>query len=198
MKVTPVPHDLDLLASDLVRSPGLHASTIYGDYFKEADPKRYGRGGGPDPVRMALGTAWEKHLEYLIEKAGFPIERPGEFTSPGGWALSPDLVIFNGHTAIGEIKLTWMTSGDAPRKAGDSFSPKYNKYILQMQDGCNAIETSHARLYVYYVNGRGSSFRRGSVVEQGPELLTFDIEFSARELKEAFDLMVNHKRHKGF
>jgi len=189
MKVTPIAHGLDLLASDLVRSPGLHASTIYGDLYKELEPARYNRGSGPDPVRMCLGTAWEKHFEYLLHKAGIPVERPGEFMSLGGWALSPDLVIFNGHTAIGEIKLTWMSSRDMPRSPTNGFPPRFDKYLLQIQDGCNAIETSHARLYVYFVNGTNKP--------PAPELLCWDLEFSARELKEAFDTMVNHAKSKG-
>lgn len=190
MRVTPVEHGLDLLASDLIRSPGLHASTIYGDLFKEIDPSRYGR-GGPDPVRMCLGTAWEVHLERLLTRAGVQAVRPGEFRSAGGglWALSPDLVLFNGHDSIGEIKLTWMSSRDVPRVRSNGFPARFDKYILQIQDGCNAIETSHARLYVYFVNGTNKPPK--------PELMCWDIEFTARELKEGFDTMLNHARSKG-
>ncbi len=39
--VTPIAHGLDLLKSDLIRSPGVHASDIFGDLFKKLEPKRY-------------------------------------------------------------------------------------------------------------------------------------------------------------
>ncbi len=67
MIVTPVQHGLDMLASDLVRSPGLHASDIYGGLAKALYPKRYDYGDKPpNPLLLALGTAWEKHFEYLL------------------------------------------------------------------------------------------------------------------------------------
>lgn len=192
MKVTPVDlHDLDVTASDLVRSSGLHASTIYGAMFKETDPKRYNRGDGPDPLRMSLGTAWEVRLEYLLRRAGIDVIRPGELQSSGGWVMSPDGVIFNGHPTITEYKLTYMSSRDVPRRRGEHFAPKFNKYMVQMQDGCLAAETSHARLYVCFVNGDN---QKGKLPT--PELLAWDIEFTPRELKENFDAMLNYARQR--
>ena len=78
MIVTPVDHGLDLLASDLVRSSGTHASDIYGSFYEEAEPSRYRRDTPPEPLLLALGTAWEKHLEYLLIKNGIRAERPEE------------------------------------------------------------------------------------------------------------------------
>ena len=184
MKITPVEHGLDLLASDLVRSPGLHASDIYGALFKEISPKRYGRGGPPNTLMMSLGTAWEVRLEYLLKRAGYEVQRPGEFMSPGGWALSPDLVLFNGQTRIGEIKLTWMSSADLPTGPSNGFPPKFDKHMVQIMDGCHTIESPYARIYVTCVNGRYKP--------PAPELLVFDLEFTARELRENFDLMLGY------
>src|SRR5262245_48994017 len=110
MIATPDPKELDFLVSDLERSPGIHASDIYGDLFEFLDPKRYKFEGPPNPLLLALGTAWEKHLEYLLERNGINAYRPGEVMSLDGIPFSPDLIIFNGHTRVGEIKLTSMSA----------------------------------------------------------------------------------------
>src|SRR5690242_4306817 len=106
MIVTPDTKPFDFLKSDLVRSPGLHASDIYGDLFKYLEPNSYDKGGDMNPLLLALGTAWELHFEYLLRANGIDAQRPGEFLSPEGIAYSPDLLIFNGVTRVGEIKLT--------------------------------------------------------------------------------------------
>ena len=47
MIVTPDSRQLNFLVSDLVRSPGLHASDIYSDLYKYLEPKRYDHGDDP-------------------------------------------------------------------------------------------------------------------------------------------------------
>jgi len=191
VKVTPISHGLDLLASDLERSPGIHASSIYGDLFKKLEPGRYGRYEDNESGELyrALGTAWEKHFEYLLSKSGVMAVRPGEFVSPGGWALSPDLLLFNGHDRIGEIKLTWMSSKGLPTSSTSCLPPKFDKYMVQIMDGCHAVETSHAILFICFVNGNYKPPK--------PELLAFDLEFTSRELRENFDMMSSHRRSMG-
>lgn len=189
MKINPQdPLQLDLLASDLVRHPGLHASHIYGSLYEELEPKRFVRGSKPDPLRMALGTAWEAHLEYLLIKNGVAAERPPAFISPSGVAYSPDLLIYEADKVIvGEIKLTWMSSKDAPRLVNAPFPPKYDKWLTQAMVYAYWLETTFVRLYAMFVNGS----------HYAPELLVWDIEFHPRELIENHDRLMNHAKHRG-
>lgn len=190
MKVTPIPHNLDLTASDLVRSPGLHMSSIYGDLYKTLEPKRFGGDNVINPLMTAMGTAWENQLEYLIRKAGHDAHRPGEFRTKEGIAFSPDLLIYDDQFRLGEIKLKWwMLSRKFPRKPGESFSVNMNKDLTQMLSYCHALETPYARLYANCIQGTGKKPIQ-------PELLAYDIEFTARELKEEWDMMMNHARHR--
>lgn len=130
MIVTPVPHGLDLLKSELVRSPGLHASQIYGELFQALEPERFkGTIDTVNPVLLALGTAWEAHLEKLLLLNGIHAERPEEFVSPEGIAFSPDLIIFNGVTRLGEIKYTSMSARDMPIAICHTLPPKLDKYL---------------------------------------------------------------------
>jgi hypothetical protein len=199
LKVTPVDlSDLDLSASELVRSPGLHASTIYNDLYKDINPERYTGDQSSLAVYGTLGTAWEERLQYLLIKSGLDVFRPGELRAKGGqWVLSPDGILCNGHDSIVEYKVAWASCSHAPKRRGDVFGPKFGKYMIQLQDGCNSIESSHARIYIYFVNGDYGFLRKGGKGKPPlPQLLAWDIEFSARELKEAFDSMLNHAKHK--
>lgn len=188
MKVTPVTdHGIDFLASDLVRSTGQHASDIYGDLYKHLEPKRYDFGDEPpNPVLMALGTAWEKHFEYLLIKAGYTIERPGEFFSPPpeSIAFSPDLLQFNGVTRLWEIKYTSMSAKDVPEEETNSLPPKFNKYDCQM------------RLYAYWLGLRHGAL---AVVLNhqpwNPQFRLLNIEWNDRELEENHSMCMNHRRH---
>ncbi len=190
MKITPIPHGLDLLKSDIERSPGLHMSAIYNDLFQDLEPKRFTRGGTPDPVRMAAGFCLEEMLEEGLKRRH--AERPGEFLTSEGIAYSPDLIIFNGSMRLGEIKLTWMSSKEVPRCAANTFPPKFDKWLTQMKAYCHHLETNHARLLAFFVNG-DYRFGKGS----GPEMLAWDLEFSARELRDNWSMLLNHAKSKG-
>lgn len=186
MIVTPVlDHGIDFLASDLVRSPGLHASDIYGDLYKHLEPKRYDFGDEPpNPVLMALGTAWEKHFEYLLAKAGIIVERPEEFMSEDGIAFSPDLIQFNGFTRLWEIKYTSMGAGDMPTEETNHLPPKFNKYDCQM------------KLYAYWLNIHHGAL---AVVLNNkpwnPQFRLFFLEWNDQELYENYRACMNHNQH---
>lgn len=190
MIVTPVlDHGIDFLASDLVRSPGLHASDIYGDLFKHLEPKRYDFGDGPpNPLLMALGTAWEKHFEYLLAKSGIVVERPGEFMAPppDNCAFSPDIIQFNGVTRLWEIKYTSMSEKDVPTKPTNHLPPKFNKYDCQM------------KLYAYWL---GLSHGCLAVVLNhkpwDPQFRMLHLEWNERELEENYRMCRNHAVHTG-
>lgn len=193
MIITPVPHELDLTFNKAERTKGLHMSDIYNDLHKKLDPKRYGGHFTKDEqdAYMGAGMALEDMLEEglirrLSECGG---GRPGEFTSNEGIIYSPDLILFNGATRLGEIKLTWMSSKEVPREKATQFPPKFAKYFTQMKSYCYCLETGHARLYAFFVNG---DYRKRT-----PELLAWDIEFSKRDLEENWTMMMNHARHMG-
>lgn len=186
MKVTPVEHGLDLTLSDLVRSPGLHASDIYGELFQDLEPERYKRDSPMNSVLTALGTAWEKHLEYLLLKNGIRAERPEEFMSPEGIAYSPDLLIFNGVTRLGEIKLTSMSADSMPRTPTNSLPPKFDKFLVQM------------RLYAYWLNVRFGWLAVLFLYKPyAPEFRVFELEFGERELQDNYQMCVNYAESKG-
>ncbi len=188
MLVTPSQLELDFLKSDLVRSPGLHASDIYGDLYKKLEPKRYDHDDEePNDVLMALGTAWEKHFEYLLTANGIHAYRPPELLSPEGIAYSPDLILFNGHTRVGEIKLTSMSEKDLPEGVSDALPPKFNKYLCQMKLYAFWLELHHGWLGVVLL-----------YKPYKPVFRQFNIEWTDKELESNYFMLMNHARHRGF
>ena len=185
MLITPAPHGLDLLVSDLVRSPGLHMSTIYGKLFQELEPKRYrGEIEQANPLLLALGTAWERHLEFILGQNGLQVVRPGELQSADGRiAYSPDGIW---EDRLIEYKLSSMGSKDLPHEPCTKLPPKFDKYVCQMASYCYHLGTPKARLYFC------SIYR-----PHDPELVVYDIEFSARELHDNWRMMSNYAKSKG-
>ena len=188
MHITPIVPDLDLGISSLIRSPGLHMSTLYNDFYQALEPGRYVRGASLDMKRIELGFSLEEMLEEGLKRR--MASRPGEFRTKEGIAFSPDLLIFNGGVRLGEIKLTWMSSRAVPREAGvTTFPRKFDKWFTQMQAYCKHLETSSARLYAFFVNG---DYRTMT-----PELLAWDIEFTPDELRTTWAQLLNYGRQKG-
>lgn len=185
MHITPIAPDLDLGASSLVRSPGLHVSTLYNDLYQDLEPGRYGWGAPLDMRRIELGFSLEEMLEEGLKRR--MASRPGEFRTKEGIAFSPDLLIFNGGVRLGEIKLSWKSSREVPRVAGTRhFPPKFDKWFTQMQAYCHHLETPLARLYGFFVNGDYSTMT--------PEFLAWDIEFTPDELRTTWTQLLNYGR----
>lgn|SRR3990167_2849397 len=193
MKVTPLDTtELTemLIVSTSPRSSGLHMSTLYNDLYARLEPKRFAKGGPLDALKMGAGLALESVLEAALkERFGQLAVRPGELLTVDGIAYSPDLVIFNGETRLGEIKLTWMSSKSVPRKPDNGFPDKFGKWLCQMQCYCHELETPFARLIGFFVNG--------SYKPMQPELLAWDFEFSTREIDETWAMVMNNARHQG-
>src|ERR1035437_10816027 len=190
MKITPVPHGLNLLATDLVRSPGLHASTIYNGLYQHLEPKRYLSDTLPEPLLLALGTAWEKHLEYLLMKNGVQAERPDELLSPEGIAYSPDLLVFNGVTRLGEIKLTFQSSRDYPLSGTEynGLPPKADKWLVQMMLYAYWLGLHEGWLCVLFLGDRPLT---------KDSLRVFEIGWTDRELQENADMCLNFAHSEG-
>lgn len=198
MHIVPIKTDfaeLGLGVSTGPRTTGkgvVHMSDIYGSLYQHLEPKRFQKGGTPDPLRMELGLNFEEILEEGLRKRLNGGERPGELTTEEGIIYSPDLIIFNGHTRLGEIKLTWMSSREVPREPSNSFPPKFDKYFTQMMAYCYHLCTPYARLFGFFVCGNWDRTRGNQ-----PEFLAWDIEFTKRELDENWRMLVNHARHVG-
>lgn len=193
MKVVPLDTTelLELLMKQTsVRSPGLHMSDLYNDLFAHLEPKRFAKGDGPDKIKMGAGLALEAILENALrERYGQLAERPGELLTEDGITYSPDLIIFNGQTRVGEIKLTWMSTKEVPRVPENGFPKKFDKWICQMMCYGHELETPYARLIGFFVNG---CYR-----PMAPELLAWDFEFSKREMSENWAMVMNHGRNQG-
>ncbi len=191
MNVLPDTRVLDLLASDLVRSPGLHASTIFGELFEELDPKRYKYDGPPNAVSLAMGTAWEKHLEYLLVKNNIDAVRPDELMSPEGVAYSPDLILVNGVVRCGEIKWTSKSVKGLPEGPANHLDPKYDKYLCQLM------------LYTYWLRIEFDCEVQGWLAlalmheSWNPQFRPFNIDFTDRELQENWQTCMNYARQRG-
>jgi hypothetical protein len=170
-------------------------SDLYGHYYAKLYPKRYGLGGPLPLEKFELGMAFEEMLEkglkerlVLAEGSG----RPGEFVTEEGIIYSPDLLIFNGSTRVGEIKLTFMSTKGAPWKLGetyDAFDEKFEKWFCQMKLYCRAIGTTHARLYAFFV--------RGDYKGNEQVLRAWNVEFTQHELDEEWDTIYRHAKAEG-
>lgn len=192
MLITPCPHGLE----DIVGiSPGgrthekLHISDIYGRYFDVVTPRKPNKFiEEAKPLYMEAGLAFEQLLEDAFKKR-LCGERPGELVTEEGIVYSPDLILFNGVTRLGEVKVTWLSNRDVPREASNGFPAVFDKYFVQMMAYCKHLETPYARLIAYFVNADYRPPR--------PELLAWDIEFSRREIEENWRKLLNVARAEG-
>jgi hypothetical protein len=185
--VTPTSKELDFLASDLVRSPGLHASDIYGDLYKRLDPKRYDYGDKPpNPLALAMGTAWERHVEYLLKKNGVDCYRPDELLSPEGVAFSPDLIIYNGVVRVGEIKWTSMSADGCPEEETTVLPAKLDKYLTQIKLYAYWLELYDGWLSMLFMHQAWN-----------PQHRAYNLHWTQRELVENYMKCMNHAEDEG-
>ena len=185
MIVTPSTLPIDFLKSDLVRSPGLHASDIYGDLFRKLEPKRYTDEPMNGPL-VALGSAWERYFEMLLEVNDIIAYRPKEMISPEGIAFSPDLIINATPRRVGEIKLTSMSLDDIPDDTTNNLPEKFDKYLVQMKLYAHWLGLTHGWLAIL-------SIRK----PYAPEFRAFNLGFTAAELQDNYTMIMNHARHEG-
>lgn len=219
--ITPIDHGLDYIGKSRgPRSPGVHMSALYGSYFQELYPKKYPKDRPMNPLHLEMGLAWEDMLEdglkeRLVEVAGEDIERPAELQTTTGIYYSPDLLIYSddGHTRLGEIKLTWMSSREMPTEVEYGFPAKFAKYDMQMKAYCYWLGLLHARLYVFHINGEYAWMKKKAVATNardaakqaaeaqpaagGPVLLAFDIEYTQHELDENWLILESHGKSMG-
>lgn len=145
-----------------------------------------------DPLRLEMGLNFESILEEGLKKRLNGGERVGELVTEEGIAYSPDLIIFNGHTRLGEIKLTYMSCREMPVEQANGMPAKFDKWQCQMKFYCRALETPYARLFGFFVLGDYDKKQM-----PGPQLRAWDIEYSKRELDENHAMLIHHARHVG-
>lgn len=183
--------DLGIGVSTGPRSSGLHMSDIYGKLFQRLEPKRFDPSRPMDPLRLEVGLEFESLLEVqLKERLTNAGERPGEFTTEEGIIFSPDLIIYNGTTRLGEIKLTWMSCRELPLERIESgFPPKFDKWFVQMMAYCKHLDLREARLFGFFVCGEWDRSKGNP-----PQFRAWDIEFTKREIEENWRMLINFAR----
>ena len=198
------------LPATVGRSPGVHMSDLYNDFYQLTEPKRFDKSKPMDTLRVLTGLALEDALETaLIEKLG-PLlggERPGELRTASGLPYTPDLIIFEGRIVrIGEIKCTWMSCRECPISPTMaeqwgltanwdgidphvSFPQKFDKYFDQMMLYGYHTDTPYSRLFGCFINGDYHPPR--------PVILPWDFTFTEREMQECWRKYENHGRTRG-
>jgi hypothetical protein len=184
MKAKQIKLDFDLTMNDPHRGKGLHASDIYNDLYQELEPERYRKDGKPPDLLMAMGLAWEQYFEKALVANGVLCARPGELESAEGIKYSPDLLLVNGEDRIGEIKLTSLSTRVGPT------NPKFAKYLTQGMIYAYWTEIPRLRYFVLHIHGnhKGAKF---------PAMNVWDVEFTARDLRDNYQLLMNHAKNKG-
>jgi len=165
-------------------------SDLYGELYKQLEPKRFDKrdkDGNPEPfdlTRMELGTSFEEVLEPVLAERLLGT-RPGEFTTDEGVIYSPDYLFIDddGEWVLGEFKLTWMSSRGAPHDA------KFNKWTCQMMAYCYHLNINTARLFAFFVNG--------DYAPPSPKLLAWEFKFTKKELVTNWNELVRIGRQKG-
>ncbi len=191
MKWKEIEHGLELAkpTEGYIRTPGLHASDIYGSFYKSLDPKRYDKRdekGEPLPfdlTKMELGSSFEEALEPVLAQRLLG-DRPGEFTSPEGIIYSPDH-LFTGESSLvlGEFKLTWYSMVGFPT------NEKFAKWLTQIMLYLYWLELTECLLYVLFVNG--------NYKPPSPVLRCLRLTFTPQELAEEHATLMRHARKKG-
>lgn len=210
MRLREIPHGLALAAptEGYIRSPGLHASDLYGSFYKKHDPKRYDkRDGNGDPTpfdlpKMELGTSFEEVLEPALA-ARLLGERPGEFHSPhesdcphgsapvipgtpcawcgAGTVFTPDYLFdINDELVLGEFKCSWYSTKNAP------VDEKFAKWWTQIKLYLHWLQLRRVRLYVFFVNG--------DYKPPTPVLRAWEAVFTTQELQDEFNVIARHCR----
>jgi len=180
MRVSRIDHGLDnhlIVESDEPRAQGLHASDLYGALYRRLNPKRF-RAEPPNPLLLALGLAWERYFQGVVEAAGLDITRPPSFMSPEGVWLSPDGLLFNGHSKIIELKLTHK----APAETLDD--SRFAHWLTQVKAYGHVLGINRVRFYVLFDSWN-------------PQLRAYDLEFTADEMKDEWQALLNIGKAEG-
>jgi hypothetical protein len=180
------------------RSEGLHASRIIHDL--RAGLGKLKKGGGISDVQLeefgTIGFVWERVLETTLAKLVSEANparylRLGEQVQDGVYR-TPDYADLD-HFGDGTYKLgveEWKCSWSSYRKA-DDLERNFWHWLVQIKDYCEVLNTPYARLRALFIAGDW----KGDIT---PKLRTWEMEFSARELRDNHDMLLNHAKRKGW
>jgi hypothetical protein len=182
MKVKSLPTTPLPLKEDPDRPKGLHLSTIITSMMKALKPEIYGLPMAQSKVHIgqAFDTVLEKELASVLLGPGF---RPSAIQHDGVWC-SPNRIRLD-PWSVDEFKLTWYSaSKQCPT------DPVFWPWVVQIKAYCYVVGTFEAFLTVLYVNG---DYKPPKPME--PQ--TFHLTFTEHELKENWDMLINHAKHVG-
>lgn len=206
MIVTEIDHNLVLAAptEGYVRTEGLHMSDLYNSLYQSLEPRRFVKGSALDLAKMEAGTSFEEVLEPALA-ARLLGSRPGEFRTRHapdcehqtidcdgevcpfcgcGIAYSPDYLFdIDGELVLGEFKLTWMSSKDAPD------GPKFAKWHTQIMCYLFHLEITRCRLYAFFVNG--------DYKPPSPQLKCWNLRYTKREIEDEWNCVLRHGKKVG-
>lgn len=224
MRIVEIDHGLVLAAptKGYVRTPGVHASDLYGSYYVDHDPQRYAKkdkDGNATPIdvtKMEVGTSFEEILEPVLKERLFSDRgdgfRPGEFTAPH----APGCPLEDNECEAGVI---CEECG-----AGTLFSPDWlfsekDRYILgelkctwYSSTGAPTNEKfakwrTQVMLYMFWLStilGQDVTkcrlfalFINGDYKPPSPKLRAWEITFTKRELVMEHREIMRHARKKG-
>lgn len=159
---------------------GLHLSTLVKQLCVGLDPKRFG--GGPTSstyARFEIGFAFEELLSRrspptrgLIQQAS--VEKDG---------VKGTIDVLDTRSTpwiVGESKATWMSAKQTPDGS------KMQHWRWQIMGYCHMVETPRATLEVLFVNG--------DYKPQEPCFKAWEMEFTGRELKDNWTMLLNQKK----
>lgn len=186
------------------RPEGLHVSDIITDIMKTLEPKKYGKPGGPDVIKIQSGLAFEEALEKTFKPGSpgafrppsVPVWTPGYSVQwqgkpyPGCIWVTPDHVepdeTGGNPWIVREFKLTWYSS--AKEFPSDDV---YFAWLSQIKAYCYALETPLAILTVLYINGDYKP-----PTPKPPQ--SYGLEFTKLELVENWQMICNHALVRGW
>ena len=165
----------------LDRSPGTHVSGVISSIMEDLFNQKSGEITTEVRQRMELGFIWETALEMAWkEMLGY---RPDEIVVDG-IAMSPDNIYEyeDLRTVVKEHKCTFTSSNKDP---SDN-----DRYMMQVKSYCHAVGTPYAEMHILHLYG---DYKTRPPV---PIYNVSGFEFSTRELKENWDMMLHHAKAK--
>jgi hypothetical protein len=117
-----------------------------------------------------IEEAWKLRRIEVLRPEG--IEKDGITGSPDGVSFD------EGVPVVEEIKCTWMSSRGCPE------DKKFLHWLWQIKAYCHLLDTTRARLHVFFVNGDYAKHRE-------PQYQSWDLTFHEGEIAENWSMLVN-------
>jgi hypothetical protein len=199
-----------VLENDPDRSEGLHVSTLIRELalkMKYLDAQW--EDAELDVPTVSLGLAWEEYYSRMIVRRYRNMTfHPGELELDG-IAMSPDgiseedvvIPIYDAYgvqvnsakvhvTRLHEFKSTKKSCPSSADEIRDD--PKYWMWRCQMMAYCHALETQHATLHAFFINGNYPWMRKDNKI--GTVNRLFDFIFTPQELQNNWRMLTNWAR----